>query len=109
MPAEGVLDLMQIRRARWITMGLFSVFAYSERGAKYRYLALLLTIPIALASVFLSILAFWRLPLWLALPLSVLALAVGFIALLWMVNRLLPGSFRQTRTREVSGTNLNRT
>ena len=74
-------------------MGLFSVFVSPERGAKYRYLALLLTIPIALASVLLSILAFWRLSLWLALPLSALALAVGFVALLWMVNRVLPKKF----------------
>jgi len=44
-------------------MGMFSVFAHPERGAKYRYLALLLTIPIVLASVLLTILAFWKLPL----------------------------------------------
>jgi hypothetical protein len=72
-------------------MGLFSVFVSPERGAKYRYLALLLTISIALASVLLSSLAFWRLSLWLALPLS--ALAVGFVSLLWMVNRVLPRKF----------------
>ncbi|HXX43191.1 MAG TPA: hypothetical protein VEJ38_00580 [Candidatus Acidoferrales bacterium] len=64
-----------------------------ERDAKYRDLAYLITIPIALVSVAVAVWALWVLPIWCALPAAIVVVAFGFVAALKLLNRTLPKKF----------------
>jgi uncharacterized membrane protein YbhN (UPF0104 family) len=77
-----------------LLMSLFDDgFAVPERGAKYRYLSILVVVPIAAISLGLL---FWlgvSLPWWGALPLGVATIALCLLLVLRIVNRILPKKF----------------
>jgi len=64
-----------------------------ERDAKYRDLAYLITIPIALVSVAFAVWALWVFPIWRGLPVAIVVVALGFVATLKLLNRMLPKKF----------------
>ena len=64
-----------------------------ERDAKYRDLAYLITIPIALVSVAVAICALCVLPIWYALTAAIVVVALGFVGALKLLNRVLPKKF----------------
>jgi hypothetical protein len=68
-------------------------FAVPERGAKYRYQSLLVIFPVAVISlgIFIWLSAFW--PWWAALPLGIVAIALGFLVVLRIVSRIVPKKF----------------
>ncbi len=71
-------------------MQLFFIPLNPERDAKYRDLAYLITIPIALISIAIVVWAFWVLPTWYALPLAIIVVALGFLGVLRLLKRTVP-------------------
>jgi hypothetical protein len=69
------------------------MFLNPECDARYRDLSWLIMTPIAVVSVAVATCAFLFLPIWLALPAAVVTVALGFLAVLKLLNRALPTKF----------------
>jgi hypothetical protein len=74
-------------------MSLFSLMEPAERGSKYRYLSMPVIVVVALTSIGMFMWLAISLPWWAGLPAGVAVLAVGFLVLLKLVNRILPKKF----------------
>ncbi|MGH9775901.1 MAG: hypothetical protein ACRD50_13240 [Candidatus Acidiferrales bacterium] len=70
----------------------------AERDISKRYLAVCVTAAILLASVAAILWFFFRWALWLAIPLSLIVLAMGLAATFWIVGRILPKKIPTARS-----------
>jgi hypothetical protein len=61
-----------------------------EEDAKYRFLAILGTVPIATASVLACVRLYMALPFWLALPAGIAVLCAGVTVVYVIVGKILP-------------------
>jgi hypothetical protein len=77
-----------------LLMSLFDDgFAVPERGAKYRYLSILVIVPAFAISLGLVIWLGVSLPWWAAFPLGLATIALCFLLVLRIVNRIVPKKF----------------
>jgi hypothetical protein len=67
-------------------MSLFSVMEPAERGAKYRYRSLPVSVAVALTSLGLFLWLVISFPWWVGLPAGIAVLTAGFLLLLKVVN-----------------------
>ncbi len=74
-------------------MELFAI-GLPEKDAKFRMLARMGTIPIAIASVLGCVRLYMALPFWLALPAGVAVLAAGAVAVFLIVSEVLPSKMK---------------
>jgi hypothetical protein len=74
-------------------IGSFSMMGPAERGSKYRYRSGPVIVVIALISIGLFVWLAISLPWWAGFPSGVAVIAVGFLVLLKLVNRILPKKF----------------
>ena len=66
------------------------------KDAKYRYLTNAVVIPVSILSCALCVGAVLTLPWWAALPSGIAAIALGFLLVLRIMNRILPKKFPPT-------------
>lgn len=69
---------------------MFPNVGLPERGAKSRYLASIVTMLVVLGIVSVCVWTFLHWSLWIALPICVVSVGVGFAVVFWIVGRVLP-------------------
>jgi len=70
-----------------------------ERESKFAYRALLVIVPVAAASIGFFVWCLVALPVWAALTAGIAVIALGFIAVLAVVNRIMLGKMPATKDR----------
>ena len=64
-----------------------------EKQPKYAYRSLLVIVPIAVVSIGFFVWSLVALPLWIALTAGIAVIALAFMAVLGLVNRIVPKKF----------------
>ncbi len=67
-----------------------------EKGARYRALSLVATLPIAVASALACVRFYEVLPLWFALPGGMVVLGLGFAVIHFIVDRIVPKKIKSS-------------
>jgi hypothetical protein len=68
-----------------------------EKAAKSRFVASIVTILIGLAAVVVSAWLMFIWPLWASLPAAAISCGLGFVAIFWIVGRVLNREEKQQR------------